>query len=183
MSAARNCGCDEISDSDTSKYDSNRHYFTCHLFTFDCNSPRAIDAEPAKEEDRVNIVEEDLNTKLDDLVTKVLDDEVIDSSSSIDLNTTFNEWMSKVLDNEAGRTSDLKKKINESLSGQLRDGLLSYYEYADLEYIGGVWLKLLLLINSYNLGCVSIKKDIASLLVELFELKQIQRSLFIETLL
>jgi len=118
MSAARNCGCDEISDSDTSKYDSNRHYFTCHLFTFD--SPRAIDAEPVKEEDR-------LNTKFDDLVTKVLDDEVIDSS--IDLNTTFNEWMSKVLDNEAGRTSDLKKKINESLSRQLQDGLLSYYEY------------------------------------------------------
>ena len=81
---------------------------------------RAIDAEPVKEEDR-------LNTKFDDLVTKVLDDEVIDSS--IDLNTTFNEWMSKVLDNEAGRTSDLKKKINESLSRQLQDGLLSYYEY------------------------------------------------------
>ena len=107
--------------------------------------------------------------------------EVIDSS--IDLNTTFNEWMSKVLDNEAGRTSDLKKKINESLSRQLQDGLLSHYEYVDLEYIGGVWLKLLMLINSYNLGCVSIKKDIASLLVELFELKQIPRSLLIETIL
>ena len=62
--------------------------------------------------------------------------EVIDSS--IDLNTTFNEWMSKVLDNEAGRTSDLKKKINESLSRQLQDELLSYYEYVDLEYMGEV---------------------------------------------
>ena len=133
MSAVRNCGCDEISDSDTSKYDSNRHYFTCHLFTFD--SPRAIDAEPVKEEDR-------LNTKRDDLVTNI---EVIDSS--IDLNTTFNEWMSKVLDNEAGRTSDLKKKINESLSRQLQDELLSHYEYVDLEYIGGGRLKLLMLIN------------------------------------
>ena len=176
MSAVRNCGCDEITDSDTSKYDSNRHYFTCHLFKFDCNSPHTIDAaEPVKEDDRL-----DLSTKFDDLVTTGLDDKVIDSS--IDLDTTFNKWMSKVLDCEAGRTSDLKKKINESLSRQLQDGLLSHYEYVDLEYIGGIWLKLLMLINSYNLGCVSIKKDIASSLLELFELKQIPRSLLIEAI-
>ena len=89
MSTVRNCGCDGIDDSDASKYDSNRHYFTCHLFTFD--SPHAIDTEPVKEQDRL-----DLSTKFDDLVTKVLDNEVIDSSSSIDLNTTFDEWMSSV---------------------------------------------------------------------------------------
>ena len=177
MSAVRNCGCDEISDSDTSKYDSNRHYFTCHLFKFDCNSPHTIDAaKPVKEDDRL-----DLSTKFDDLVTTVLDDKVIDSS--IDLNTTFNAWMSNVLDNEAGRTSDLKKKITESLSRQLQDGLISYHEYVDMEYIGGIWIKLLQLIKSYNLGCASIKKDIASLLVELFELKQIQRSLLTEIIL
>ena len=135
MSAVRNCGCDDISDLDTSTYDSNWHYFTRHLFT--CNSLHAIDDETAKEDQL------DLNTKFDNLVTKVLDDEVIDSSS--DLNTMFNEWMSKVLDNEAGRTSDLKKKITESLSRQLQDGLLSYYEYVDLEYIGGVWLKVIII--------------------------------------
>ena len=50
--------------------------------------------------------------------------------------------MSKVLDNEAGRTSDLKKKINESLSRQLQDGLLSHYEYVNLEYISAIWIKL-----------------------------------------
>ena len=106
----RNCGCDGIDDSDASKYDSNRHYFTCHLFTFDCNSPHAIDTEPVKEEDRL-----DLSTKFDDLVTKVLDDEVIDSS--IDLNTTFNEWVSKVLDNAAGR----KRSINLSVDSYKMD--------------------------------------------------------------
>ena len=111
----------------------------------------------------------------------VLDDEVIDSS--IELNTTFNVWMSKVLDNVAGRTSDLKKKITESLSRQLEDGLISYHEYVDMQYIGGIWIKLLLLIKSYNLGCTSIKKDIASSLTELFELKQISKNLLIETIL
>ena len=40
----------------------------------------------------------------------------------------------------------------------MQDRLLSYNVYVDLEYIEGVWLKLLLLINLYNLGCVSIKK-------------------------
>ena len=107
--------------------------------------------------------------------------EVIDSS--IDLNTTFNTWMSNVLDNEAGRKSDLKKKITESLSRQLEDGLISYHEYVDMQYIGGIWIKLLLLIKSYNLGCTSIKKDIESLLTELFELKQISKNLLIETIL
>ena len=173
MSAVRNCGCDGIDDSDASKYDSNRHYFTCHLFKFD--TPQDV-AEPVKEENQVNIL--DVNTTLDDLVTNR---EVVDSS--IDLNTTFNTWMSNVLDNEAGRASELKKKIAESLSRQLQDELLSYYEYVDLEYISGIWIKSLMLINSYNLGCTSIKKDIASLLVELFELKQVQRSLLIETIL
>ena len=168
MSAVRNCGCDGIDDSDASKYDSNRHYFTCHLFTY--KSPQDA-VEPVKEEDP-------LNTELDDLVTNI---DVIDSS--IDLNTTFNAWMSNVLDNEAGRTSDLKKKITESLSRQLHDGLISYHEYVDMEYIGGMWIKLLLLIKSYNLGCASIKKEIASLLVELFELKQISKNLLIETIL
>ena len=165
MSAVRNCGCDGIDDSVASKYDSNRHYFTCHLFTY--NSPQDT-VEPVKEE-------EPLNTKFDDLATNI---EVIDSS--IDLNTTFNAWMSNVIDNEAGRTTDLKKKITESLNRQLQDGLISYHEYVDMEYICGIWIKLLL---SYNLGCTSIKKDIASLLVELFDLKQISKSLLIETIL
>ena len=170
MSVVRNCGCDEISDSDASKYDSNRHYFTCHLFKFD--TPQDV----VKEENQVNIL--DVNTTLDDLVTNI---EVVDSS--IDLNTTFNTWMSNVLDNEAGRTSESKKKIAESLSRQLEDGLISYHEYVDMQYIGGIWIKLLLLIKSYNLGCTSIKKDIASLLTELFGLKQISKNLLIKTIL
>ena len=119
-----------------------------------------------------------MNTKFDDLVTNIA---VIDSS--IDLNTTFNTWISNALDNESGRTSNLKKRITESLSRQLEDGLISYHEYVDMQYIGGIWIKLLLLIKSYNLGCTSIKKDIASLLTELFELKQISKHLLIETIL
>ena len=130
MSVVRNCGCDEISHSDTFKYDSNRHYFTCHLFKFDTS--HTIDV--VKDENQVNIL--DVNTTLDDLVTNI---EVVDSS--IDLNTTFNAWMSNVLDNEAGRTSDLKKKITDSLSRQLHDGLISYHEYVDVEYIGGISIK------------------------------------------
>ena len=193
MTSVRNCGCDEISDSDTSKYDSNRHYFACHLFTFDCNSPRVADTKPetAKEtkEDCVDIIEraveeEDLNIKFDDFVTKVLDNQVIDSGyQSIDLNTTFDDWMTKVLDNEVGKTTDLKKKINESLSRQLQDGLLSYNEYIDLEYIGILWIRLLDSIPRYHLGCVVNKRNILSVLLELFELKQISKTLFIESVL
>ena len=135
----------------------------------------------------------DLDTQFDGCVTSVLDGnaesvEVINSGfapQSIDLNTTFDDWMTKVLDDEAvrSRTTDLSKKINDSLSRQLQDGLLSYPEYIDLEYIGRLWIRLLYSIYRYCLGCAGNKKDILSVLLELIELKQITRMLLIESIL
>ena len=121
MLAVRNCGCDEIVDPDPFKYDINRHYFTCHHSTFDLTVA-----------DRGGIVTNPpTDTKEEELIPPP-------SSPKADLEAKFDDWMTKVLDDEAGRTrtTDVSKKINESLSRQLQDGLLSYYEYIDLEYIG-----------------------------------------------
>ena len=165
MLAVRNCGCDEILDRDPSKYDINRHYFTCHHSTFDLTETGSIVTNPPTD-------------------TK---EEIIPppSSPKADLEANFDDWMTKVLDDEAGRTrtTDVSKKINESLSRQLQDGLLSYYEYIDLEYIGRLWIRLLNSIHRYHLGCGCNKRDILSILLELFELKQIPESLFIESVL
>ena len=205
MWAVRNCGCDEILDRDPSKYDSNRHYFTCHHSTFDLketddtSSVVANPPTPTEIKDEIipsSLPKVDLAPQFDGCVTKVLDGEtenveVINSgfapqSIEKDLNTTFDDWMIKVLDDEAVRsrtTADLTKKINDSLSRQLQDGLLSYYEYIDLEYIARLWMRLLNSIHRYHLGCGCNKRDILSILLELFESKQITRSLFIGSVL
>ena len=125
------------------------------------------------------------------------DCEVIASSHDIDilanlldgkrdnLDTTFEFWIAKLLENETGRkkTVDLNEKIKESLNRQLQDGLLNYHEYIDLEYVGRVWVRLLSALDIYNLGSTCTRKDVLSLLLELFELKQITKELFIEYVL
>ena len=203
MPTVRNCGCDEILDRDPSKYDSNRHYFTCHHSTFDLKEADTSSIvvnppTPTETMDEImpsSLPKVDLDIQFDDCVTKLLDEEtenveVINSgfapqSIERDLNTTFDDWMTKVLDDEAvrTRTTDLSNKINESLSRQLQDGLLSYYEYIDLEYIARLWMRLLNSIHRYHLGCGCNKRDILSILLELFESKQIPKSLFIESVL
>ena len=168
MSAVRNCGCDEILDRDPSKYNSNRHYFTCHHSTFDL-----------KEADTSSIV---VNPPTP---TETKDEIMPSSLPKVDLDIQFDDWMTKVLDDEAvrTRTTGLSNKINESLSRQLQDGLLSYYEYIDLEYIARLWMRLLNSIHRYHHGCGCNKRDILSILLELFESKQIPKSLFIESVL
>ena len=192
MPAVRSCGCDEILDRDPLKYDTNRHYYTCHHSSFTRQQREVMEKAPTPTVEELMdspTTTVDLETlSFDDCETKALagETEVIDSGyQSIDLNTIFNEWMTKVLDDEPvkTRTADLSKKIKESLSRQLQDGLLSYPEYIDLEYISRLWMMLLNMIHRYRLGCQSNKRDILSILLELFESKQIPKTLFIESVL
>jgi len=70
MDVMRICGCDELIDSDSTKFDSNRQYHTCYLY---------------KEDTTVN-----------DLIAEVLGDiQIVDSSYTIQ--DTFDNWMKKVL--------------------------------------------------------------------------------------
>ena len=164
MSADRCCGCDGISNPDPAKFDSNRHYSTC----------------PFYREQSVN-----------DLITEVLCDvEVIDSGIANQaiqptqtIDKTFDTWMTKVVENEITDDINLSKTINESLWRQLQEGLLNQYEYNDLEYIGGLWIKLKRSTKFYKLGSTGSKKDILLVLVELFELKQISKEMFIDSLM
>ena len=73
------------------------------------------------------------------------DTKVIESSYTI--HDQFNTWMSKVLDNINTETANVNSRINESLSQQLQQGVITQYEYADLEYISRLWMKYK---NSFN---------------------------------
>ena len=99
------------------------------------------------------------------------------------VNTTFNSWVTKLLENGKAKNTDLKEKIKITLSQQLQDGSLNYYEYIDLEYVGRLWTGLLNKIDMYKIGSSYCKKDILSLSLELYELKQISKEQFMDTVL
>ena len=120
------------------------------------------------------------DTTINDLIVEVLGDtEVIESSYTI--HDHFNTWMSKVLDNI--NTETVSSKINESLSQQLQQGVITQYEYADLEYIARLWLRYKNSFNLYKLGCTGSKKEILIVLLELFELKQLSKDIFVNAIL
>ena len=157
------CGCN-TNFSLYDQHDANGHLNTCHLFVDGVNF------------ENVEVIASSQDT---DILANLLEEK------KEDLLSTFGSWIVKLADNEASRkkTLDCTDKIKESLSRQLQDGLLNYYEYIDLEYIGRVWTRLLTTLHTYKLGSSCNKKDIVSLLLELFELKQISKELLIKSLL
>ena len=121
--------------------------------------------------------------------------EVVASSHDIDIlanlidgkrenvSSTFDSWVVKLLENGKKKTTDLNEKVRMALGQQLQEGLLNYQEYIDLEYVGRVWTELLNKLNMYKLGSTCCKKDILSLLLELYDLRQVSKELLIEIVL
>ena len=99
------------------------------------------------------------------------------------VSSTFDSWVVKLLENGKKKTTDLNEKVKMALGQQLQEGLLNYQEYIDLEYVGRVWTELLNKLNMYKLGSTCCKKDILSLLLELYDLRQISKELLIEIVL
>ena len=100
-----------------------------------------------------------------------------------DLSATFDLWMTKVKNEEVARKKieDDSVKMKESLSRQLQGGIITYNEYIDLDYINRLWIKVLNTMKRYQLGTVCNKRDVISMLLELLELKQISKQIFINT--
>ena len=99
------------------------------------------------------------------------------------VSSTFDSWVVKLLENGKKKTTDLNEKVKMALGQQLQEGLLNYQEYIDLEYVGRVWTELLNKLNMYKLGSTCCKKDILSLLLELYDLRQVSKELLIEIVL
>ena len=99
------------------------------------------------------------------------------------VSSTFDSWVAKLLENGKKKTTDLNEKVKMALGQQLQEGLLNYQEYIDLEYVGRVWTELLNKFNMYKLGSTCCKTDILSLLLELYDLRQVSKELLIEIVL
>ena len=102
-----------------------------------------------------------------------------------DIADALNNWSQRILDTESLHNilENFRQTIEDSLYKQQLDGLLSFHDIAELRYITDVWIKLLNAISCYGVCCEFVKREIITLLLELYSLKQLTSRLFIETCL
>ena len=131
--------------------------------------------------------------------TNIGDTAISDSASSIisnqdleivdvweDIAEALNNWSKRILSVESRynvKVASFRKTIEESLMRQQLDGFLNYQDISEIRNIADVWTKLLQATSCYMVGCISVKRDIITYLLELHTLGQINRHLFIETCL
>ena len=97
----------------------------------------------------------------------------------------LNNWSYRILDVESRhhRSMSFRDRIEELLNRLQQDGFLSHHDLSELRYIAGLWSNVLNALSCHTIRCMFIKRDIISALLELYILKQITDSLFIDTCL
>ena len=103
----------------------------------------------------------------------------------LDISNALESWTKRVLDAETqqSKSKQYQQVVEEALRRQQLDGLLSHHDYTELIYIASLWNNLLNTTSCFTLGCVGVKKDIISILLELYTLKQVTKHTFIEACL
>ena len=99
------------------------------------------------------------------------------------VNNAFHEWYQSVLDIESfeQKTKCITDALNKSLYRQQLDGLLSSIECAEIRYINSLWHQLMHHIPLYHIGFSGRKREIISLLIELYTHKHITEDMLIES--
>ena len=103
-----------------------------------------------------------------------------------DIFDALNNWSGRILSIESQYTNQItnfRNTIEESLTRQQLDGFLNHQDVAEIRYISNVWTNLLQATSCYTVGCISVKRDIITYLLELHTLGQINQRLFIVTCL
>jgi len=92
-------------------------------------------------------------------------------------------WSQRIVDAESlhVRSTDLRSDIENSIYRLQLDGFLSTHDVGELRYTTDLWVELLNSLSSYLMGCVFLKRNIISLLLKLYSVKQISEELFIQT--
>ena len=121
---------------------------------------------------------------VDNLEEKTLKEESSDGAWN-DIYEALDRWSQSILDAESlrDRTEDIRLKIENSIHRQQIDGFLSHFTASELRYVGDLWIRLLHAIATFDVGCTFTKRDILTLLLELYTLNQLNRNVFVETFL
>ena len=73
-------------------------------------------------------------------------------------------------------------QIHESILQKKEEGSLSHLEYFDLKYISNSWKRLKICLSFYSVGARVHRRELISILLELFKLQQIPEYVVIDTL-
>ena len=95
------------------------------------------------------------------------------------ITTSLEHWTQGILGTESRHTTsgNFQQTIEESLRRQQLDGFLTAHDITELRYIIDLWVNLLNATSCYTVGCVFVKRDIISYLLELYSLRQVVYSL------
>ena len=112
------------------------------------------------------------------------DDDGTSSNTWMDMTNVFDNWLCCLIDTDRRICTPGKSlrsdRINQSIDGMLEDGLIGFSDASELRFIGTSWIRLLNCYALYSAGCRSYKRDIVSLLIELYASKQIGKELCIQ---
>ena len=102
-----------------------------------------------------------------------------------DIEEALRCWTDRILDAESRlqKTASFRESIEASLRRQELDGFLNYQDIAELKHVTNIWMGLMNCVSSYRVGCAFVKRDIITYLIELYNLRQITKSLVVETCL
>ena len=99
--------------------------------------------------------------------------------------TAAYNWSHQIEDIESlhAKSTDFRSSIENSIYNLQLDDFLSTHDIGELRYITNQWIELLNSLSSYLMGCVFLKKNIISLLLKLYSMKQISGEILINTCL
>ena len=118
-------------------------------------------------------------------ITPCHNDENEASNMWNDIASALNDWTQKLLETKTSyfKTETFQAAIETSLQRQKLDGFINTQDLAELTYIKDLWINLLNSISTYNNGCIFVKRDIITFLLQLYKVRQITESVFINTCL
>lgn len=136
-------------------------------------------------EEEEKVVEREQSTKVDSSNIVSPTPEVHQTNIWGDIEEALHRWTERILDAESRyeKTASFREHLEASLRRQQLDGFLNYQDIAELRHVANLWINLLNCTSSYTIGCEFVKRDIITYLLELYNLRQIDECLFIETCL
>ena len=103
-----------------------------------------------------------------------------------DIANALDLWSQRILDVEIHhrtRCATFNQKVTGALHRMHVDGVLNRYDIDEIKRVSGLWSQLLSASSCYTLGGGFAKRDIITLLLELYSLHQISRDLVVDTCL
>ena len=102
-----------------------------------------------------------------------------------DIVNALESWTDRITDAEykIKKIQDIQKIVQDSLSKQIIDGLISEQDSIELEYTCDLWINLYKTFLGKSSGADFSDREVLTYLLELYSLKQISKTFFINTAL